>query len=120
MSPGRWIAALEPAHACAGRVRWRYRVERGGALDTRSLRRAAEALRGVREVRVNAAVRSLALSYDPALTDAATLASQLLALPPPAARRPPAAPPSRRWAACWPPGPRCCSGRRCRCRCAAR
>lgn len=83
MSAGRWIAALEPAHACAGRVRWRYRVERGGALDARALRRAAEALRGVREARVNAAVRSLALRYDPAATDAATLARQLLALAPP-------------------------------------
>ncbi|MBK1611960.1 heavy metal translocating P-type ATPase [Rubrivivax gelatinosus] len=85
MTPAPWLLALEPVHACAGRVRWRYRCAPGSSRDPRSLQRGAEALRGVRSVRINAAARSLAIAYDAALTDAATLAAELRALPPPTA-----------------------------------
>jgi heavy metal translocating P-type ATPase len=77
-----FFAELTAAHRLPGRVRFRYRMARGAALDVRAAARAVENLHGVRVARVNARARSLVVEFDPVETDAARLAAAILALPP--------------------------------------
>jgi len=74
------FAALAPAHCLPARVRFRFRLRRGVPCAARPLVRAVENLTGVREVRLNAAARSLVVEFDPAATDGERLQEAILAL----------------------------------------
>ncbi len=81
---GRWFSTLEPVHRLRGRLRLRYRCWRSAPLDGGRIGRAVEALRGVTDVRVNAAARTMVVRFDAAETDEDQLAAAILALRPPA------------------------------------
>ncbi|PTD95097.1 heavy metal translocating P-type ATPase [Pseudothauera lacus] len=85
MTPA-WLCALEPMHQTRGRVRWRYRCERGTAPAAVFIERAVATLDGVRKVRVNAAARALVVEFDPQRNNADALALAILRMVPAAAR----------------------------------
>ncbi len=72
------FSALSPVHQMPGRVRFRFRTAAETPFDARAITRAAENLPGVRSARLNAAARSLTLSYAVAETDAERLGMALL------------------------------------------
>ncbi|CAO3455140.1 Probable cation-transporting P-type ATPase C (EC 3.6.3.-) (Metal-transporting ATPase Mta72) [Azospirillum argentinense] len=81
MSGLPWFLRLEPVHRVPGRIRLRYACRSGAPDDTATLHRVVEAVAGVTSVRASRAARSLAVRYDPAVTDATALCLALAALP---------------------------------------
>lgn len=88
MSGLPWFLRLEPVHRVPGRIRLRYACRPGTPADEATLQRVVEAVAGVTSVRASRAARSLALRYDPAVTDATALCLALAALPIPEAAPP--------------------------------
>ncbi|GHT88478.1 ATPase P [Betaproteobacteria bacterium] len=85
MSAGGAFQALDPVHAIAGRVRFRYRGLApllADAAGTAALHARILALPGVRVARFNPRARSLVVEFRPEETSAVTLAHALLALTP--------------------------------------
>lgn len=78
--PCRCFTRVEPVHATAGRVRFRYRCSQGGHGDVRLIVHAVENLAGVRSVRANPQAHSLVVTFDPALTGGEQLRAALLGL----------------------------------------
>ncbi|CCD02514.1 protein of unknown function (plasmid) [Azospirillum baldaniorum] len=81
MSGLPWFLRLEPVHRIPGRIRLRYACRPGTPDDAATLNRVVEAVAGVTSVRASRAARSLAVRYDPAVTDATALCLALAALP---------------------------------------
>ena len=73
------FSALLAVHAVPGRVRFRYRASAGTAPDAPALARALAYVPGVVSLRANPRIRTLAVVYDPLLTDAERLRADLLA-----------------------------------------
>ncbi|MGY3901607.1 heavy metal translocating P-type ATPase [Aeromonas lusitana] len=80
------LASLRQVHLCRGRVRWHYRRSSGQPLDCQGLSYAIADLAGVLAVRFNPKASSLVISFDWRVTEAQTLAEQILALTPPLGR----------------------------------
>ncbi|SEI50470.1 ATPase, P-type (transporting), HAD superfamily, subfamily IC/heavy metal translocating P-type ATPase [Azotobacter beijerinckii] len=79
---GAWFVQVQPLHRTFGRVRFRYRCRASGPLDAHSIEHEVGSLRGVLKARVNPAARSLAVEFEPAVTDPDSLAAAILALSP--------------------------------------
>jgi len=79
---GAWFVQVQPLHRTFGRVRFRYRCRVSGPLDAHSIEHEVGSLRGVLKARVNPAARSLAVEFEPAVTDPDSLAAAILALSP--------------------------------------
>ncbi len=75
------FAALEVVHATGGRVRFRYRLNRGRIPGIRVLR-AIEALPGVLTLRLNHKVRALIIRFDPSLTHVEDMRERILGIVP--------------------------------------
>ncbi len=73
------IAELTVAHRLRGRVRFRFRVTSGQALDGRAFARGVENLSGVHAARINARARSLLIEFDAEATDPERLRHDILA-----------------------------------------
>ncbi|MBI2306367.1 MAG: heavy metal translocating P-type ATPase [Rhodocyclales bacterium] len=76
------LATLTTVHEVAGRIRFRYRTRGTAVPDATAIARALTHLPGLLSVRVNPRIRSLAVVYDPAETDAEQLRGEILACPP--------------------------------------
>lgn len=79
---GTWFVRLQPLHRTPGRVRFRYRCRVGTPLDAHSIEHEVRTLKGVLQARANPAARSLVVEFEPAVTDADSLAAAILALSP--------------------------------------
>ncbi len=75
------LATLDALHTLPGRVRFRYRLA-AGAAAAHEVERALRHAPGVVALRANERIRSLAVAYDPQLTDPGRLRRDLLACPP--------------------------------------
>lgn len=80
--PGEWFVQARIAHLTDGRVRLRYRCQPGSPQDEHSIEHEVRTLDGVLQARANPAIRSLAIVFDPQLTDSERLVAGLLALSP--------------------------------------
>jgi hypothetical protein len=72
------FVTLQKVHETHGRVRWRYQASTG--LAASAITPALRELAGTRSVRVNSSIQALIVTFDPALTSAAQLEPQILAL----------------------------------------
>lgn len=76
------FAAVEIAHTCPGRCRWRYRLACRQSLDQPGMLLAIENIPGVTQARINARARSLIVQFNPADVTVAELTAELARLSP--------------------------------------
>ncbi len=74
------FASLQLVHRLPRRVRYRYTAVQGTCFESRTLAREVDLLPGVLKTHLNPAAHSLAVDFDPTVTDADGLRQSILAL----------------------------------------
>lgn len=83
MTVAPWFVSVERVHHVRGRARWRYRCRPKTTAVAKDITLAASNLPGVVRARVNSGAQSLAIEFDPLLTDPDRLEAGLRQLHPP-------------------------------------
>lgn len=83
MTVAPWFVSVERVHHVRGRARWRYRCRPKTTAVAKDITLAASNLPGVVRARVNSGAQSLAIEFDPLLTDPDRLEAGLRQLRPP-------------------------------------